>query len=216
MFTVNAGWNTSKGLPISPKMPEQCCYCLKDSATTLEIEEEGIRLKVPYCKEHIGAAKQYYDKYYKSPKRKYIRYASWVLAPVAAIIFIFYAVPGSNLITGEDQLVKIFADTLHFSYTPNEPIDYAAIPFWAKALATAILTFILLHVISYVLDKWLVLHKGAYELGFWKNRYITFVVPGITEVKRNKKDSSASELAYSISFATRNYYLLFKEANKIQ
>ncbi len=214
MFTVNAQWAKSKGKIISPKMPKKCCHCLKDSQSTIHIEENGVALDVPYCNDHVKMAKQYYEEYYNSPKRRYVKYASWILAPVAAIIFVFAAVPGSNLITGQDELVKMFADSLNIPYEANQPIDYDAIPFWIKGLATAILTFILFHVIPYVLDKWLILHKGSHKLGFWKDRYITYIVPGLTEIKKEKE--SQSQINYSISFSTRNYYDLFRETNNIK
>ncbi len=215
MFQVNAPWDKSKGEIISPKMPKKCCHCLRDATSTVHVEENGISLEVPYCKAHVNMAQQYYDEYYNSPKRRYVKYASWLLAPTAAIIFIFAAVPGSNLITGQDELVKMFSDSLHIAYEADNPVDYDAIPFWIKGLATAILTFILLHVIPYVLDKWIILHKGAHKLGFWKDRYVTYIVPGLTELKREKEKEGSSTINYSISFSTRNYYDLFKKENNM-
>ncbi len=215
MFTVNTTWDKSKGDTISPLMPDKCCHCLRDASGTVTVEEDGIKLDVPYCDEHISMAKSYYEEYYKSPKRKYIKYFSWILAPVASIIFIFYSLPESNIITGKDDLIKMFADSLGIEYTPGNAINYAAIPFWIKAVGAAILAGMLLKVIPYLLDKWLILHKGAHNLGFWKNRYIIYIVPGLTEIKKKKNRSEASTIDYSVSFSTRNFYDLFKEKNGI-
>lgn len=211
MFTANLTWNKSQGFPISPKMPNKCCHCLNDATETVTVEENGVKLEVPYCADHIDMARDYYNDCYNSQKRKIVKYISWALAPIVAIIFVFYSIAGSNLISGKDDIIKMFADALNIAYTPGYSLDYNAVPFWAKAIGAAILALGLFHVIPYVLDKWLVLHKGAHKMGFWKDRYITYVVPGLTAIKVKKPKDDASEIKYSISFATRNFYDLFNE-----
>jgi|GEM_PF-5286156 len=213
MFTVNATWEKSKGMPITPEMPDKCCHCLRDATGTVTVEENGVKMDVPYCDEHLKMAQDYYDQYYKSPKRKYVKYASWIIAPVASIIFVFYSIAGSNIVSGQDELIKMFADSLHIPYTPGYKLDYASVPAWIKGIAAAILTFVMIHVIPYILDKWLILHKGAYNLGFWKNRYLSYVVPGMTGIKVGKSKEESNTIDYSVSFSTRNFHDLFEEKN---
>ncbi len=214
MNKVTALWDKNKSELISPEMPPKCCHWLAESTGTVTVEENGFKLEVPYCKKHLEKADKYYNEVYRSKKRKYVKYFAWAVAPVAAYIFIFLALPASDIVTGEDKLVKMFVEALGDTYTPDQNIDYQIIPMWIKILAWTLLSGAFFKVIPYILDKWMVLYTGAHELGFWENRYSVIVSPGITDLQ--SKDEGTGQISYTISFLRKDYAILMRKKMGIE
>ncbi|MCD6298771.1 MAG: hypothetical protein J7M30_16635 [Deltaproteobacteria bacterium] len=197
------------GKIVSPPFPDICCHCMNPATERMKTDFDGVKLEIPYCNRHIESAKEYYNDVVRGKTRKITRKISIVLGLLAGFWIVFWVLPESDLVKGTDSFASIFSDFLPISDEQGFRFDFKGLSLSVKLVIGAVLSVVMLKTIVPLLDRY-VLHKGAYKLGYWINRRITLVAPGIIDVKVDKKSDQVEGVGCIITFLREQYADLFK------
>jgi hypothetical protein len=175
----------------------------------MKTDFDGVKLEIPYCNRHIESAKEYYNDVVRGKTRNITRKISIVLGLLAGFWIVFWVLPESDLVKGTDSFTAIFSDFLPISDEQGFSFNFEGLSLSEKLAIGAVLSVVMLKTIVPLLDRY-VLHKGAYKLGYWINRRITLVAPGIIDIKVDKKSDQGERVGCTIIFLRKQYADLFK------
>jgi hypothetical protein len=198
---------------MSPPFPDICCHCMKPSTEKMTADFDGVRLEIPYCDRHLESAKEYYNDVVRGKTREITRRISVILGIIAGFWIVFWVLPESDLMRGTDSFTSLFGPYFNIKAEQGFRFDFEGLPLYVRVIISVLLSAVMLKTIGPLLDRY-VLHRGADRLGYWINKRITLVVPGITGVKIEKKPGQGEMIGCSITFLRKQYADLFKAEQK--
>lgn len=194
---------------MTPPFPDICCHCMKPTTENMTVTVNGVKLAIPYCNQHLESAKEYYHNVVRGKTREITRKTSLVLGVLAGFWIVFWVLPESDLMRGTDSFTSLFGPYFNIKVEPGYNFDIKSLPLYLRLLISVLLSAVMLKTIGPLLDRY-VLHRGAERLGYWINKRITLVVPGITEIKVEKRTDRRGLIACSITFLRKQYADLFR------
>ena len=214
MKTTVTTWLSQKsGEVMPPPFPDICCHCMKPTTEKMTADFDGVKLEIPYCDRHLESAKEYYTDVVRGKTRGITRKISLVLGILAGFWIVFWVLPESDLMRGTDSFTSLFGPYININTEQGFSFDFEGLPLYVRLIISILLSAVMLKTIGPLLDRY-VLHRGADRLGYWINRRITLVVPGITDVKVENKPDKKGTIRCSITFLRKQHADLFRAEQK--